>query len=358
MSSNSFGNLFRITSFGESHGPGIGVVIDGCPAGLTIDLDYIQQQLNRRRPGQSTISSPRNESDQLDLLSGVFNGKSTGSPIAFFVKNRDQNPGDYQENRTHYRPGHADLTYDLKYGFRDYRGGGRSSARETLARVIGGAVAQMLLRNEGIECMAWVSQVGSIKLPSDFIPNNSKEIDGNEVRCPEPATAAQMKLLIEQLRDEGNTIGGTISASVIGVKPGLGEPIYHKLQADLAAAMLSINAAKGFDYGSGFSDLEKTGKELNDSILPGNQFSSNHAGGIQGGISNGQPILFRVAFKPVSTIKIEQDTINTEGEAITFTATGRHDPCVLPRAVPIVQAMCALVLADHLLLSRASAPLK
>lgn len=358
MSSNSFGNLFRITTFGESHGPGIGVVIDGCPAGLTIDLDYIQQQLDRRRPGQSTLSSPRNESDQPELLSGVFNGKSTGSPIAFLVKNRDQRPGDYINNQTHYRPGHADLTYDLKYGFRDYRGGGRSSARETLARVIGGAVAQLLLRNEGIECMAWVSQVGALKLPSDFIPKTTKEIDSNEVRCPEPTTAAHMKSLIEQLRDEGNTIGGTISACVSGVKPGLGEPIYHKLQADLAAAMLSINAAKGFDYGSGFSDLEKTGKELNDSILPGNQFSSNHAGGIQGGISNGQLILFRVAFKPVSTIKIEQETINTDGEAVTYTAAGRHDPCVLPRAVPIVQAMCALVLADHLLLSRASAPLK
>jgi chorismate synthase len=361
MGANSFGNLFRITTFGESHGKGIGVVIDGCPAGLAIDTEFIQQQLDRRRPGQSNLTSPRNEADQAELLSGVFQGISTGAPIAFFVKNQDQRPEDYATLEEKYRPGHADLTYDQKYGHRDHRGGGRSSARETLARVIGGAVAQLLLKRLGIQVYAFVSQVGSIQLPNSYLPENPQSIDQNPVRCPDPAIAAKMQAYIEKLRDEGNTIGGTITCIAQGVQPGLGEPIYQKLQSSLAAAMLSINAAKGFDYGSGFRELDKTGAELNDAILPGTEtgtviYPTNHAGGIQGGISTGQPLHFRVAFKPVSTIASPQKTVNKSGEAVTLSASGRHDPCVLPRAVPIVEAMCALVLADHWLLAKASAP--
>lgn len=363
MASNSFGRIFRFSTFGESHGPGIGVVVDGCPAGLSIDPAFIQQQLNRRKPGQSELTSARKEADHFDILSGVYQGKSTGAPIAVFVKNLDQRSEDYDALAGNYRPGHADLAYDQKYGFRDHRGGGRSSARETLARVIAGAIAQLLLKEHAVTVHAWVSQVGPILLPEDFIPSDFSLIEQNPVRCPDSLTAGKMTAYILKLKEEGDSTGGTITCMAEGLPPGLGEPVYGKLQSSLAAAMLSINAVKGFDYGSGFSQLHKKGSELNDALKPGKKegevaYSSNHAGGIQGGISTGQPLLFRVAFKPVSTLAREQDTVNSRGEAVKLAAKGRHDPCVLPRAVPVVEAMCALVLADHLLMAKASAPVK
>ena len=363
MASNSFGTIFRFTTFGESHGPGIGLVLDGCPAGLTIDKPYIQHQLNRRRPGQSELSSARKEEDEVEILSGVHQGKSTGAPIAFFVRNHDQRPEDYTTLEQTYRPGHADLAYDQKYGFRDHRGGGRSSARETLARVIAGAVAQLLLLQNGIRVFAYVSQVGPFQLPAHFVLNDPSLVDSNPVRCPDPMMAGKMSAYILQLKEEGDTTGGSITCIAEGLAPGLGEPVYQKLQSSLAAAMLSINAAKGFDYGSGFAALDKKGSELNDPLIPGKNpqeisYKSNHAGGIQGGISTGQPLICRVAFKPVSTLPKIQDTVNSEGKAVQLSITGRHDPCVLPRAVPIVEAMCAIVLADHLLMAKASAPLK
>lgn len=362
MPGNSIGQQFRITTFGESHGSGIGVVIDGCPAGLELDLDFIQLQLQRRRPGQSSITSPRKEDDKPEVLSGVFESKTTGSPLALFIRNKDQRPEDYSHLKEAWRPGHADFTYDQKYGFRDYRGGGRSSARETAARVMAGAVAQLLLKHFGITLFAYVEQVGHIRIPAGYTLQDPASIDSNIVRCPHAETAAQMIALIETTRDEGDTVGGLITAIAKQVPAGLGEPVFHKLQADLAAALMSINAAKAFEIGHGFDSMHLKGSQLNDTFAaevdsaghPRFRTLSNHSGGIQGGISNGADIVCRVAFKPVSTLMQNQDSVNAEGKKVVVEGKGRHDPCVLPRAVPIVEAMMALVLADHLLRHRSS----
>lgn len=360
MAGNSFGQLFRMTGFGESHGPAIGVVIDGCPAGLDIDLSFIEYQLQRRRPGQSNITTSRNEQDIPEILSGVYEGKSTGAPITLLIRNQDQRPQDYKHLENTWRPGHADFTYDQKYGHRDPRGGGRSSARETAARVMAGAVAQQLLQTAHIEIFAWVSRVKDIGLDKDYRTLDFSAIDQNAIRCPDTDTAAKMIALIEETKKKGDTVGGVITCIARNVPPGLGEPIYHKLQADLAAAMMGINAVKGFELGSGFSGTTLYGSEHNDRFTaeidphghPRFRTLTNNSGGIQGGISNGSDLLFRVAFKPVSTLMQTQETVDKEGKNITLESKGRHDPCVLPRAVPIVEAMCALVLADHWLLNK------
>lgn len=346
----------RLTTFGESHGVAVGGVLDGFPAGIAIDTNFVQREMDRRRPGQSAITTDRNETDAVEFISGIFEGQSTGAPIAFLIRNADKKSADYDALRHVYRPSHADYTYAQKYGIRDHRGGGRSSARETAVRVAAGALAKWVLMRKGIRVRAYVSQVGHLVCPSDYSSLNLDLTESNAVRCPHPETALAMEQYIAQLKAEGNTIGGTISAVVEGCPVGLGAPVYAKLHADLGAAMLGINAVKGFDYGSGFSGLEKTGAELNDrfgSEAGTVHTQSNHSGGIQGGISNGNPIYFRVAFKPVATIKQEQESVSDTGEAIRFTPEGRHDPCVLPRAVPIVEAMAALVLLDHLLLAAA-----
>lgn len=362
MPSNSFGQQFRITTFGESHGAAIGVVIDGCPAGLTIDESLIQAELDRRRPGQSEITSPRKEEDKLTVLSGVFEGRSTGAPVAMLIHNRDQRPGDYSHLADAWRPGHADFTYDQKFGFRDHRGGGRSSARETAARVMGGSVARQLIATAGIRIKAFVSSVGTISIAEDFSSLNLDAIDANPVRCPDAGTAEKMTALIKELQDAGDTTGGIITCVVTGVPAGLGEPVFHKLQSDLAAAMLGINACKGFEIGDGFAGSKMRGSAFNDIIEsdvdpaghPRFRTRTNHSGGIQGGISNGSDIVFRVAFKPVSTLMIDQESVDKSGQPVTLEGKGRHDPCVVPRAVPIVEAMCALVLADHWLMQRSS----
>ena len=353
--SNTFGHLFRVTTFGESHGTAIGCIVDGCPAGLDFDLEFIQQELDRRRPGQSNIVTQRKESDTVQVLSGVFEGRTTGTPIAFLIPNEDQRSRDYDHLATAFRPSHADFTFQAKFGHRDYRGGGRSSARETAARVAAGALAKLFLRKQGIEIQAFVSQVGHLALQKDYTELDLSLTETNDVRCPDPALAADMIELIKAIRKEGDTIGGIVSAVVRGCPPGLGEPVFDKLHADLGKAMLSINAAKGFEYGSGFAGVHMKGSEHNDQFdlsEPAGQTPttlSNHSGGVQGGISNGMDIYFRVAFKPVATIMQEQETWNAEGEAVTIKGKGRHDPCVVPRAVPIVEAMAALVLADHFL---------
>ncbi|CAN5541779.1 chorismate synthase [soil metagenome] len=362
MSGNLFGQIFRISTFGESHGAGIGVVIDGCPAGLQIDLDFIQEQLNRRRPGQSSISTSRDEKDNVEMLSGNFQGMSTGTPMAFLIRNLDHQSDDYTHLENAYRPGHADLTYDQKYGFRDHRGGGRSSARETAARVVAGAVAQLLLLQEGIQIKAFVSQVGAIQLPGDYTDYDLGNTEANIVRCPDVATALKMIQLIEEVKMEGDTLGGIISCVVKHLPAGLGEPVFDKLQAELGKAMLSINAVKGFEYGSGFQSSSMKGSEHNDQIVAGTDASghprfrtlSNNSGGIQGGISNGQNLYFRVAFKPVSTIQQQQESVDKQGKTVILEGKGRHDPCVVPRAVPIVEAMTALVLADLWLRNKTS----
>ncbi len=376
--SNTFGQLFRITTFGESHGTAIGCVVDGCPAGLAFDLAFIQQELDRRRPGQSSIVTQRKESDTVQVLSGVFEGRTTGAPIALLIPNEDQRSRDYDHLATAYRPSHADFTWQTKFGHRDYRGGGRSSARETAARVAAGAIAKLLLRTQGIEIQSFVSQVGHLELKRDYSTLDLSLSETNEVRCPDPVMAAKMINLIKKIRKEGDTIGGVVTGVVKGCPVGLGQPVFDKLQADLGKAMLSINAAKGFEYGSGFAGVKMRGSEHNDlfsapqlphaggSITNQNMGEgpetrtvrssagsgatlTNHSGGIQGGISNGMDIYFRVAFKPVATIMREQETINMEGETVAIKGKGRHDPCVVPRAVPIVEAMAALVLADHFL---------
>jgi len=347
MAGNSFGTLFRLTTFGESHGLAIGGVIDGCPPGIEIDQKLIQEQLNRRRPGQSKIVTPRSEKDKVEILSGIFEGKSTGAPIGFIIKNESQESKDYDHLKDVYRPSHADFTYDKKYGTRDYRGGGRSSARETACRVVGGSIASAILPQ--VKVHSFVSQVGSIKVEKAYSEINLSEIESNVVRCPEAATAAKMIALIEQLRDEGDTVGGQITCVIKGVPAGWGEPVFDKLHADLGKAMLSINAVKGFEIGSGFSAVAMQGSEHNDAFEKGFNTKTNNSGGVQGGISNGQDIVFNVAFKPVATIKKEQSTVNKEGEKVALAAKGRHDPCVVPRAVPIVDAMAYLVLADHFL---------
>lgn len=351
---NTFGHILRLTSFGESHGPAVGGVLDGFPPGIGIDPEVVRREMDRRRPGQSAITTDRNEGDEVEFLSGIFEGRSTGAPIAFLIRNADKKSADYEALRHVFRPSHADYTYAQKYGIRDHRGGGRSSARETAVRVAAGALAKLVLAAEGIRIQAYVSQVGSIVCP-DGPELDLSLAETNAVRCPDPETAARMEAYIAALKTEGNTVGGTISAVAEGCPVGLGAPVYAKLHADLGAAMLGINAVKGFEYGSGFSGLEKTGRELNDAFETENgniRTRSNHSGGIQGGISNGSPIRFRVAFKPVATLKMEQDTVSDTGEAVRINPEGRHDPCVLPRAVPIVEAMAALVLLDHLLLSR------
>ena len=353
--SNTFGNIFTLTTFGESHGEAIGGVIDGMPVGISIDLDFIQSELNRRRPGQSTITTSRQEGDQVELLSGVFEGKSTGCPIGFIVRNTNQHSQDYENMRQLYRPSHADYTYAQKYGHRDYRGGGRSSARITISRVVAGALAKLALRQMGIRIQAYTSQVGEIKLDKDYRNYDLSLTETNIVRCPDPMKAAEMIQLISQVKAEGDTIGGTITCVIKGCPPGLGEPEFGKLHAALGSAMLSINAVKGFEYGDGFDCVTARGSQQNDVFVNRNgQISTvtNHCGGIQGGISNGEDIYFRVAFKPVATLLREQDTIDIYGNATKLTAKGRHDPCVLPRAVPVVESMAAMTILDHYLLHK------
>lgn len=351
---NSFGKLFRITTFGESHGKAIGVILDGCPAGLVIDSSLIQQQLDRRKPGQSKITTQRKEADEFQILSGVFEGKSTGTPITLVIWNKDAKSKDYSHIADKFRPSHADFTYQEKYGIRDYRGGGRSSARETAARVAAGAIAMQLLSEHGVEIRSYVSQVGDLatKLPYDQLDLN--KTDDNIVRCPHQETAQSMIELIDATRKSGDSIGGIVTGVITGVPVGLGEPVFDKLHAQLGNAMLGINAVKGFEYGSGFEGIKMRGSEHNDRFEKKDGkivTSSNHSGGIQGGISNGQDIYFNVAFKPVATIMKDQNSLDQHGEPTVVKGKGRHDPCVVPRAVPIVDAMAALVLADCVLLN-------
>ena len=393
---NTFGHLFTLTTFGESHGAAIGGVVDGMPAGIEVDMEFIQSELNRRRPGQSKITTSRQEADEVELLSGVFEGKTTGCPIGFIVRNQNQHSQDYENLRTLFRPSHADFTYYNKYGTRDHRGGGRSSARITISRVVGGALAKLVLRQMGISIQAYTSQVGDIALDRDYKRYDLNLTETNSVRCPDPAKAEEMERLIEQVKAEGDTIGGVITCVIKGCPIGLGEPEFDKLHAQLGSAMLSINAVKGFEYGEGFAGVSLRGSEQNDVFLSEEFFAeqsgkaerrvkseefptesgagaegvaaansklytlnsklktaTNHSGGIQGGISNGQDIYFRVAFKPVATLLRLQETIDLEGNATTFTARGRHDPCVLPRAVPVVEAMAAMVILDAFLCHQA-----
>lgn len=356
MSGNTFGTIFKITTFGESHGAAIGGIVDGCPAGLTIDLDFIQHELDRRKPGQSTIVTQRKESDTLEILSGILGGKTTGTPIGFIIRNENAKPEDYEHIKDVYRPSHADYTYEVKYGVRDYRGGGRSSARETASRVVAGAIAKLLLKHYGIAINAYTSQIGDIKLLKHYTELDLTKTETNAVRCPDLLVAETMIQRIEQVRKAGDSVGGIISCVITGTPAGLGEPVFDKLHADLGKAMLSINAVKGFEYGSGFEGVKMSGSQHNDLFVKDEAHitKTNHSGGIQGGISNGEDIYFRVAFKPTATIMQPQETMNTKGEAVEMKGKGRHDPCVLPRAVPIVEAMAALVLADHLLRSKTS----
>lgn len=354
--SNSYGTLFKISTFGESHGPAIGVIIDGCPAGLQIDESYIQSELDRRKPGQSKITTQRKEDDTFKILSGVFEGKSTGTPIAIVIENQDQRSKDYSHIAETFRPSHADYTYESKYGIRDYRGGGRSSARETAARVAAGAIAKLLLKYHGIDINAYVSEVGDIKTPHYTELDLSKTED-NIVRCPDAATAEKMIALIDQVRLDRDTIGGIVTCVIKNTPVGLGEPVFDKLHAEIGKAMLSINAVKGFEYGSGFEGTRLRGSQHNDAFYnEGGKIKTktNFSGGIQGGISNGEDIYFNVAFKPVATIMQDQPSVDKHGNETTVSGKGRHDPCVVPRAVPIVEAMAALVLADFLLRAKTS----
>jgi chorismate synthase len=356
MAGNTFGNLFKISTFGESHGKAVGVVIDGCPPNVTLDLDFIQHELDRRRPGQSNIVTQRKESDTVQILSGIFEGKSTGTPIAMLIPNEDQRSHDYSHIAEKFRPSHADFTYQEKYGHRDYRGGGRSSARETAARVAAGAVAKLFLQSVGIQVIGYVSQVGGLRLEGGYEALDLSQIESNDVRCPDVLMAEKMIALIKEVRKDGDTIGGVVSAVIQGCPVGLGEPAFDKLHAELGKAMLSINAAKGFEYGSGFDGVAMRGSQHNDVFFTDEngevKTKTNHSGGIQGGISNGMDIYFRVAFKPVATIIPAQQSIDTKGNAIEVVGKGRHDPCVVPRAVAIVEAMAALVLIDYFLLHK------
>ena len=358
MSGNTFGKLFRITTFGESHGPALGVVIDGCPPGLILDLEFMRNEMQRRKPGQSKITTQRKEEDAFEILSGVYNNVTTGTPIGIIIRNDDQKSKDYAHLVDNYRPSHADFTYDEKYGFRDHRGGGRSSARETAARVIAGSIAKQLLHEQNIKITAYVNSVGEIELNKNYTELNFDLIENNIVRCPDEAVAEKMIDLISEIKKQGDTIGGTICCVIQNTPSGIGEPVFDKLHADLGKAMLSINAVKGFEYGSGFAGTKMRGSEHNDLFdfdADENKIvtKTNYSGGIQGGISNGMDIYFRVAFKPVATILQKQESVNKNGEKILVEGKGRHDPCVLPRAVPIVEAMAALVLIDHLLLQKA-----
>ena len=349
---NTFGHLFTLTTFGESHGVAVGGVIDGFPAGIDIDMEFVQNELNRRRPGQSHITTSRNEADKVEFLSGVFEGKSTGTPIGFEVRNTNQHSQDYENMRCLFRPSHADYTYYNKYGIRDHRGGGRSSARITIARCVGGALAKLALRQLGISITAYTSQVGDIALERDYHLYDLSKTEDNIVRCPDQQKAKEMEELIAQVKADGDTIGGVITCVIKGCPVGLGEPEFDKLHAQLGAAMLGINAVKGFEYGEGFDGVTARGSQQNDTFVPGITTATNHSGGIQGGISNGQDIYFRVAFKPVATVLMEQHTVNLDGTDTTLKARGRHDPCVLPRAVPIVEAMTAMTLLDFYLIDR------
>ncbi len=352
---NTFGHLFTLTTFGESHGEAIGGVVDGMPAGISIDMAFIQQELNRRRPGQNAITTSRQEADQVELLSGVFEGKSTGAPIGFIVRNTNQHSQDYENLRHVFRPSHADFTYQQKYGIRDHRGGGRSSARITISRCVGGALAKLVLHQLGIHVQAYTSQVGNICLDRDYRQYDLSLTEQNAVRCPDPEKARQMEQLIASVKAEGDTIGGVITCIIKGCPVGLGEPEFGKLHATLGAAMLSINAVKGFEYGEGFSGVSERGSQQNDVFSSHDGHittESNHSGGIQGGISNGQDIYFRVAFKPVATILQEQQTVDDEGRVTTLNVRGRHDPCVLPRAVPVVEAMAAMTILDAVLMQK------
>ena len=353
---NSFGNIFRLTSFGESHGAAIGGIIDGMPAGIAIDLDAVQRELDRRRPGQSAIVTARNEKDRVRILSGIFEGVTTGTSIGFIIENENQHSAEYGNIKDAFRPSHADYTYTTKYGLRDYRGGGRSSARETAARVVAGAFARQALAQLGIDLYAYTSQVGEIALSRDYRLYSRDAIDTNAVRCPDAAKAAEMEQLIKQVKGKGDTIGGIITGVITGVPVGLGEPVFGKLHAMLGAAMLSINAVKGFEYGDGFDFATRRGSEVNDAFVTDDaghvSTATNHSGGIQGGISNGEDIIFRVAFKPVATLLRDVNTIDKDGNSITLKARGRHDPCVLPRAVPIVEAMAAMVILDAYMLNK------
>lgn len=352
---NTIGKLFTFTSFGESHGKAVGGIIDGCPAGISIDEEFIQNELRRRRPGQSKITTPREEEDKVEFLSGIFEGKSTRTPIAFVIWNKNQESKDYDHLKDVYRPSHADYTYQQKYGIRDHRGGGRSSARTTAGWVAAGAIAKLALKQLNVEITAYTSQVGHIAIKNSYEKLDLSQIESNIVRCPEQETAQEMIDYIDQLRIEGNSIGGTVSCVIKGVPVGWGEPVFEKLQARLAAAMLSINATHGFDYGKGFEGIAMTGKEMNDPfIMKDGKVSTltNNSGGIQGGISNGQDIYFRVLFKAVSTISQKQTTLDKDLKSVELEAKGRHDPCVLPRAVPIVEAMAAITLLDLYLMSK------
>ena len=350
MAGNSFGKVFNLTTFGESHGTALGGVIDGCPAGLKIDLDVIQNEMNRRKPGQSEIVTQRKEPDTVTFLSGIFEGQTTGTPIGFIIENDNQKSKDYAHIKDTYRPSHADFTYDQKYGVRDYRGGGRSSARETACRVAAGAIAKQLLKD--IKIHAFTSSVGDIFLEKPYQELDFNKIESNIVRCPDEATSEAMIARIKEIRKQGDTVGGTVTCVLQNVPVGLGEPVFDKLHADLGKAMLSINAVKGFEYGSGFCGAKMKGSEHNDLFNIDGSTKTNLSGGIQGGISNGMDIYFRVAFKPVATIMQKQDTIDSDGNMVEMHGKGRHDPCVVPRAVPIVEAMAALVLADYYLLNK------
>ena len=352
MAGNTFGKSFTLTTFGESHGPALGGVIDGCPAGVPVDINTIQKDLDRRRPGQSAIVTQRKEPDTVEVYSGVFEGKSTGTPIGFVIHNTNQKSKDYTHIKDSYRPSHADYVYDQKYGFRDYRGGGRSSARETAARVVAGSIAKQLIAP--IEIQAFVSKVGELSLPNPGAISDFSYIEQNPVRCPDAEMAAEMETYIKQVRKDGDTVGGVVTCIAKNVPVGLGEPVFDKLHAVLGQAMLSINAVKGFEYGSGFAGASLRGSAQNDLYNEDGSTKTNNSGGVQGGISNGMDIYFNVAFKPVATIMQSQETIDNKGETVTMEGKGRHDPCVVPRAVPIVEAMTALVLADFTLRNRNS----
>ncbi|MBL7473503.1 chorismate synthase [Robertkochia sediminum] len=352
MAGNTFGNLFKISTFGESHGEALGGVVDGCPAGIDLDLDQIQWHLDRRKPGQSAIVTQRKEPDRVRILSGIFEGKTTGTPIGFVIENSNQRSGDYSHIKDQYRPSHADKVYDDKYGIRDYRGGGRSSARETASRVVAGAIARQFL--DGVEIKAYVSAVGTLEMKTPYQELDLEVTETNAVRCPDATMAEKMEAYIREVRKDGDTVGGVVTCVVRGLPSGLGEPAFDKLHAELGKAMLSINAVKGFEYGSGFNGAAMRGSQHNDLYNADGTTKTNFSGGIQGGISNGMDIYFRVAFKPVATIMQKQTTIDKDGNAVEMQGKGRHDPCVVPRAVPIVEAMAALVLADHMLIKRSN----
>ncbi len=350
MAGNSFGKLFKLTTFGESHGVAIGGIIDGCPSGIPLDFEAIQLEMDRRKPGQSDIVTQRKESDVVEFLSGIFEGQTTGTPIGFIIKNTDQKSNDYSHIKDVYRPSHADYTYDQKYGVRDYRGGGRSSARETACRVVAGAIAKQMLKD--VKILAYTSSVGDLFLDKPYQDLDFSKIESNTVRCPDETIANQMIEKIREIRKQGDTIGGTVTCVIQNLPVGLGEPVFDKLHAELGKAMLSINAVKGFEYGSGFCGAKMKGSEHNDQFNEDGSTKTNLSGGIQGGISNGMDIYFRVAFKPVATIIQKQNTLDNKGDIVEMQGKGRHDPCVVPRAIPIVEAMAALVLADYQLLRR------